>query len=52
MKNGGPTLREAAQHILDCLTDDHEDCNICGQSREQGHDPDCACGELQNALGR
>lgn len=40
----------AAAHVLSFLTDDHEECNICGRVRERGHDQEYPCGVLQALL--
>lgn len=40
-------LAMAAARVLNFLTDDHESCNICDRSREEGHDVEYPCGELE-----
>lgn len=53
-------LRNAAQDVLDGLTDDHEDCHVCDHMDDDGeylpddvlHNPARSCGRLQTLIAR
>lgn len=50
MKKQMLAIEFAARRVLAALSDDHEDCLLCGATEHRSHESGSACRELEDAI--